>query len=117
MHPVVLVDHEQRVVGRDEDAARRPERGPLVDEPAVPVEDLIRLFARSPTNSRPRESKKIVRGTLNSTGPSYARPSVIQRLPSRSTRMPCGHTNICELQVFSTALRPGSFARAAAPSS
>src|SRR4051795_10310830 len=42
----------------------------------------MRRFERSPTSSRPRESKNIVCGTLNSPGPSPRLPQALMNVPS-----------------------------------
>ncbi len=50
----------------------------------------MRLFSRSPTNSRPRESIAIVCGSLNSPRPDPFRPHSLTNVPSfvnRTTRL------------------------------
>ena len=42
----------------------------------------MRLFARSPTNSRPRESIAIVWGTLSSPGAAPSVPHALMKRPS-----------------------------------
>ena len=53
-----------------------------VEEGAVLIEDLDAVVARSPTNTRPRESIASVCGTLNSPGPAPRLPHALMNLPS-----------------------------------
>ena len=76
------VSHVDRVVAGDRDATRPAELTPLGEERPSWSKIWMRLFSRSPTKRRPRESIAIVCGSLISPGPDPFLPHSLTNLPS-----------------------------------